>query len=72
MVIGIGWYVFNNDVIAFTATEEDDVTRQIIMGMQTTIIKQEVKLSSMVCAFKGLKKHGSKGYQNSGISKKLF
>ena len=43
-----------NEVIAFTATEEDDDMRQItdLHEYVSKIIKQEVKLSSMVCPIK--------------------
>ena len=43
-----------------TTTEEDYVI------CQSKITEQEVKLSGMICPYEGFKKHGSKGYQNSG------
>ena len=51
-----------NEVIAFTATEEDDDMRQItdLHEYVSKIIKQEVKLSSMVCPIWRVQKHGSK------------
>ena len=53
-----------NDVIALTAIEEYDVIRQIrtyvSMSMLSKIIKQEVKLSSVVCPHEGFKSMGVK------------
>ena len=52
------WYTLVlNDVIAFTATKEDDVICQI-MGMQSKVIKQEMKLSSMNYPLEGFKSMG--------------
>ena len=51
-----------NDVIALTAIEEYDVIRQItdLREYASKIIKQEVKLSSVVCPYEGFKSMGVK------------
>ena len=48
-----------NDVIALNAIEEYDVIRQIT-DLRSKIIKQEVKLSSVVCTYEGFKSMGVK------------
>ena len=49
LVYGLGFQL--NDVIASTAIKEYDVIRQIT---DCKIIKQEVKLSSVVCPYKSM------------------
>ena len=51
-----------NDVIALTAIEEYDVIRQItnLREYASKIIKQEVKLSSVVCPYEGFTSMGVK------------
>ena len=51
-----------NDVIPFTALNEYDIIRQItdLREYPSTIIKQEVKLSRVVCPYGGFKSMGVK------------
>ena len=56
-----------NDVIASTAIGEYDVIRQITERSKS--IKQEVKLSSMVCSYEGFKSMGVKAIKSQEMCK---
>ena len=45
--------------------DENEAEARPVMGT-IFLVKQEVKLSSVVCPYEGFKSMGSKGYQNSG------
>ena len=56
-----------NDVITSTAIGEYDVIRQITERSKS--IKQEVKLSSMVCPYEGFKSMGVKAIKSQEMCK---
>ena len=60
-----------NDVIALTAIGEYDVIRQItdLREYASKIIKQEVKLSSVVCPYEGFKSMGVKAIKTQEMCK---
>ena len=60
-----------NDVIASTATEEDDIICPImdLLCEYYKFIKQEVKLSSVVCPLEGFKGMGVKAIKTQEVCK---
>ena len=73
MVIGIRPVGFQlNDVIVPTTIEEYDVIHQLrrtYVSMRSKIIKQEVKLSSVVCRYEGFKSMGVKTIKTQEMCK---
>ena len=61
----VGYQLY--DVIASTAIGEYDVIRQITERSKS--IKQEVKLSSMVCPYEGFKSMGVKAIKSQEMCK---
>ena len=61
-----------NDVIVPTAIEEYDVIHQLwrtYMSMRSKIIKQEGKLSSIICPYEGFKSMGVKTIKTQEMCK---